>query len=79
MPIIQSSITYICMQVLLDLLERSEVTLYTWMTSLQKKLYKSILMKDTSMSYNECVYQCIIYSHGWIMTRAVAKEVTVML
>ena len=35
-------------QVLLDLPERSEVTLYTGMTSLQKKLYKSILMKDTS-------------------------------
>ena len=35
-------------QVLLDLPERSEVTLYTGMTSLQKKLYKSILMRDTS-------------------------------
>ena len=43
-PIVQSSITYICMQVLLDLLERSEVTLYTWVTSLQRKLYKPILI-----------------------------------
>ncbi|XP_065892694.1 chromodomain-helicase-DNA-binding protein 1-like isoform X2 [Dysidea avara] len=36
-------------EVLLDLPERSEVTLYTGMTSLQKKLYKSILMRDTSV------------------------------
>ena len=58
-PIIQCSITYICMQYCL-IYRRGQRSHCTHGTSLQKKLYKCILIKDTSESYNKRTYLCII-------------------
>ena len=46
-------------QVLVDLPAKSEVILYTGLSTVQKKYYKAILMKDLGEEENRHRYLCI--------------------
>ena len=50
-------------QVLADLPVKSDVILYTGLSSLQKKYYKAILMKDLGIAtFTRCYLTCVHYS-----------------